>query len=166
MSSQSPDPWENQPYMYSKPSGPRNLKIWREKWANYILKHAEESNLLLVNLLDFKNRKPFDRLDMVSFLDLIEHLNSMGRVAWWDKKKESIRIHFISLDKWAEIIFDAAVDNHKNVIYGFEGVYDLEPRTRNMPPQDIERIMEIWVKNKKARWVEPKNKILKISVDY
>ena len=166
MSSQSPDPWENQPYMYSKPSGPRNIKIWREKWGNYILKHAEESNLLLVNLIDLKNSKPFDRLDMVSFMDLIEHLNKMGRVSWWDKKKESIRIHFISLDKWAEIIFDAAIDNHKNIIYGFEGIYDLEPRIRNMPTKDIERIMDIWVMNKKARWVEPKNKILKISVDY
>ena len=85
-----------------------------------------------------------------------------GIVRQWGKKNDSLRIYWRSLEKWSKIILDLAKERNKNIIYGFESIYDLDPNIKKIPIQDLEEIMNILVEKKIARWIEYENNILKI----
>lgn len=156
------DPWKNKPWMYAKPRGAGHLKEWRMKWGKLLLQRAEEENIHLITNNDLKLLEPFNKLDQASFQDMIEYMLNSNTIRWWDAQKTLLRIYWRSLEGWADCTMNAVQQNNKNIIYGFDALFDLLPRMKNIPVRDLNRILDILVERQSAKWMSRKKKILKI----
>ena len=156
------DPWKNQPWMYTKPRGAGHLKEWREKWGKLLLQRAEVENIHLIDKKDLKLLEPFNKLDQDSFQDIIKYMLNSNTIRWWDAQKNLLRIYYRSLEGWADYVLNASQQYNKKIIYGFDALFDLLPRMKNIPVRDLNRILDILVERQSAKWMSRKKKILKI----
>jgi len=157
------DPFKGKPWMYSMPRGPNQLREWREAWGKAILGWAEENNVDLVAFSDLLGIAPLNRLGADALREIIESLRASTFAEYWKNDKSLVRIHWRSLELWAERVLEEARRGGKNVIYGLEGVYDLVASTRKLPVEDVEKILDLLVEMKSARWLEKENLIVKIA---
>jgi len=159
--SQSADPWEGKPWMYSKPAGSSQLKYWKDEWGKVLLSRAEEENISLIDRNDLRKLQPFDRLNDDALSAVIDGLVESGGAKWWEKDM-SLRIYWRSLESWADIVLAEARRRNKNLIYGFQGLQEISPGTSGLPVADKRKILDILVERQVARWVEDENNIVKV----
>lgn len=154
------DPFANKPWMYTKPAGTENYKKWVEEWLSIILKVAENENIHLINKMDLKLKQPLDKLDDKSYDSLIKEILETSYISYWGNG--NLRIYWKSLNGWADSLVKKANDMDKSLIYGLEGITEIDETMWRIPKSDIQRILDILVDQRRARWVEKENNIIKI----
>jgi hypothetical protein len=152
--------WIKKPWMYSKPKNPDLLKKWRETWTKFLLRFAEDQNIHLINTMDLKRKEPFNKLNQDSFNDIVKNLIGSGYGKFWESN--ILRIYWLSLESWADHIFNIAKKKEKKIVKNVQGLIELEPKVVSMPKEDAKEVLNIMVKRRLARWIDKREKIIKL----
>ena len=160
MTSNYSDPFPGKPWMYSKPSGNENYKKWCNEWTSVFLNFCEENKIHLIHRNDLKQLFPLSHLDGNSYDALIDNLIKTKYITNWGNG--NLRIHWKSIQGWLDTILEKAREMDKNVIFGPEELVELSDSLVTMPRSELEKILNLAVEQKIARWVEEKNRVLKL----
>jgi hypothetical protein len=158
MSSQE-NPFSDKSWMYSKPKGRKNL-IWLNQWIKLLLEIAESKNIHVIKKLELKKMKPFNLLDDDGLDFLFNRLPENEHFVYWGRN--SIRIYWKSLHSWAENILKRAHELNQNTVYGFEGLFELDPSLKEIPKSEGGRIIKILEYGKKIKIVDKKDQVIRI----
>jgi hypothetical protein len=163
---------EKFPWMYwipDKDSGIKNWKenfeSWKNDWSKFTIDWARVFILHILDMYEIAKEKPYislnDRkraLDII-FKELVEMKRGKTKIAkWTDKEKNKIRLYWRSLDEWANIFYNWAFEGGGDIftLIDLRNIDEEIPGFGTLPEEDLRDIIDILVKQKKARWIDKK----------
>ncbi len=161
--SQPDQDWLSKPWVYSKPNGEEALAKWKEKWTTVLLDYAENKNICVVNVSDLKRESPFNKIDSESFSHLLDHWVCTKHAKWRNKQAKLLAICWRSLDKWAELVVQAAKEKGTTIINGSDGLLELYPSAASLPQDELEQLLKLIVYKKYGRFIDKKKFVIKIA---
>lgn len=163
---------EKFPWMYWIPDKESRIKNWKENfeswkndWSKFTIDWARAFILHILDMYEIAKEKPYislnDReraLDII-FKELVEMKRGKTKIAkWTDKDKNKIRLYWRSLDEWAKIFYNWAFEGGGDIftLIDLRNLEEEIPGFGTLPEEDLREIIDILVKQKKARWIDKK----------
>lgn len=147
--------WLKEPqygFMYSMPDKKKNKKdfdSWLDDWNKVLFDYARIASKHIVYSKLLLSEKPWsdmkNRVDSVS--EIAESMVKNKVAEWLDKKKEKLRVHWKSLEDWADIIVKWAKEMAITEPILIQDLQDAEQPFSNLPEEDYEKIFNIINKN-------------------
>ncbi|TFF86541.1 MAG: hypothetical protein EU551_01145 [Promethearchaeota archaeon] len=163
---------EKFPWMYwipDKDSGIKNWKenfeSWKNDWSKFTIDWARVFILHILDMYEIAKEKPYislndrERAIDIIFKELVEMKRGKTKIAkWTDKDKNKIRLYWRSLDEWANIFYNWAFEGGGDIftLIDLRNLEEEIPGFGTLPEDDLREIIDILVKQKKARWIDKK----------
>ena len=168
--------WANDPkkfgWMYWVPDKKSGVKNWKENleswindWSKFTIDWARVFILHIIDMYEITKEKPFVNLNdrekalTIIFNNLVEMKRGKNQVAQWTgKEKNKIRIYWRSLEEWANLFYDWAFNGGGDIFtqIGIRKASEEILGFDTLPEEDLREIINILVKQKKARWIDKK----------
>ncbi len=153
-------------FMFAIPSSEGDIEQWSAEWAGFTLDFCREVLLHIVSTRRLVMLSPFndirsDRQRAVRFIlgSLVKQ--ELGR--WIDEAEGIIRVFWKTDEEWADEIHRWALETGRTTFTLFklkEHRDDLE----SLPKSELREILDILVKQKRARWLDKEQEVLEIKI--
>ena len=149
-------------FMYTLPNKKQDLKdfeSWKNEWSKILFDYARYAILHILYLRQLESEKPFSNFEdrTEALKEIADELVEREQAEWLSKSKEKLRIYWKTLDKWAQEIYDWAVEiSPLEPILIFE-IRESKKEFSNLPKDDIVKIFKILEKDKKGEIIKAEN---------
>ncbi|TFF89561.1 MAG: hypothetical protein EU549_00180 [Promethearchaeota archaeon] len=163
---------EKYPWMYWMPSKDseskdwkKNLESWKTDWSKFTIDWARVFILHILDMYEVVKAKPYINLNdrekalNTIFNNLVKMKRGKGQIAEWiDNEKSKIRLYWRSLDEWAKLFYNWAYEGGGDIftLIDIRNAASEIPGLDTLPEEDIRNMIDILVKQKKARWIDKK----------
>lgn len=156
-------------WMYWIPSDREHIDSWRDEWADFLFQWARAKILHVVTLVLLMGEHPFDKLSpKVDALRVIMNtLVEKNLAKFLDNEETRLRVYWRTLNEWAEIVYDWAINTGRMDITVFDVINDRVEKWgfHTLPAKEIRLIFRIMVERGLARWMDEKRGHIEIKVD-
>ncbi len=160
--------WVSKPWRWMIPEDPELKQQWLITWGDFLLAFARVLNQHILDLQEISLVYPFQngilhkKLSIPQLKAISEYLIEQEKATWWDTDETRLRVYWKTLNSFAEEIFNYSFQN------GFEMVtlYDMVKMNQtwsSLPPKDLQIIMKLMVKSKKASWADSEQKTIEFN---
>ncbi|MFX1485557.1 MAG: hypothetical protein ACFFBS_00340 [Promethearchaeota archaeon] len=157
-------------WMYWMPSNKEHIDSWRDEWADFLFQWARAKILHIVTLVLLMGEHPFDKLSpkVDSLRVIMKTLAEKDLAEFLDNKETRLRIYWRTLNEWAEIIYNWALNTGRMDISVFDVINDRGEKWgfHTLPAKEIRLIFRIMVERGLARWMDEKRGHIEIRVDF
>lgn len=160
---------ENVRWMYWMPSDKEHVDSWRSEWADFLFQWSRAKILHIVTLVLLMGEHPFDKLSpkVDALREIMKTLVEKDLAKFLDDKETRLRIYWRTLNEWAEIIYNWALNTGRMDITVFDIINDKTEKWgfHTLPAKEIRLIFGIMVGRGFARWMDEKRGHIEIKVD-
>ncbi|MFX0097541.1 MAG: hypothetical protein ACFE7E_07260 [Candidatus Hodarchaeota archaeon] len=160
---------ENVRWMYWMPSDKEHIDSWRSEWADFLFQWSRAKILHIVTLVLLMGEHPFDKLSpkVDALREIMKTLVEKDLAKFLDDKETRLRIYWRTLNEWAEIIYNWALNTGRMDITVFDIINDKKEKWgfHTLPAKEIRLIFGIMVGRGLARWMDEKRGHIEIKVD-
>jgi len=164
------DNHEKFPWMYfipdKKSSGDNwkeNFEAWKNDWVKFTIDWARVYIFHILDMYEIVKEKPYiflnerEKAINIIFKNLVDMKRGKNKLAQWiGKDKNKIRIYWRSLDEWANLLYEWAINGGGDIftLIDLKKAGEEIPGFDTLPDEDIREIINILVRQKKARWID------------
>ena len=150
------------PWMYFYKTKEEKTKFIQE-WSDYILDYTHAYVIHTFDFLTESTKAPFKFLrEREKYLrEILEELASTEYAEWQNDEKTRLRIYWKSLEEWSIKLFEYCYWNGLEILTLIdlkEAGEEVDRGFSTLPPRDVVRILEILIDQKKAKWIDKKEK--------
>ncbi len=153
-------------FMFAIPSSERDIEQWSAEWAGFTLDFCREVLLHIVStrrlvMLDPFNGIRSDRRRAVRFI--LGSLVKQELARWIDEAEGLIRVFWKTDEEWADEIHRWALDTGRTTFTLFK-LKEQRDDLESLPKSELREILDILVKQKRARWLDKEREVLEIKI--
>ena len=160
---------ENVRWMYWMPSDKEHIDSWRSEWADFLFQWSRAKILHIVTLVLLMGEHPFDKLSpkVDALREIMKTLVEKDLAKFLDDKETRLRVYWRTLNEWAEIIYNWALNTGRMDLTVFDIINDKAEKWgfHTLPAKEIRLIFGIMVGLGLARWMDEKRGHIEIKVD-
>ncbi|MHA1917406.1 MAG: hypothetical protein ACTSUV_03720 [Candidatus Ranarchaeia archaeon] len=159
--------WVNKPWMYKLPKSSEDIISWSKDWVSFLLKWCEYENRHIITIPDivlsesFKTTKA--NFSPTEVKRVIEQLISQELAEWWDRERTILRVYWRAIDQWVDILYNWALEGGGLTLDPYK-LINSDQNFSSLPRNDINKLIELLVKSKRAEWIDKKKLIIRVKI--
>ncbi|MHA1820193.1 MAG: hypothetical protein ACTSU2_07670 [Promethearchaeota archaeon] len=156
-------------FMYSMPDKKKHKKdfqSWLEDWTKVLFDYAKISRQHILYIKKIVSHKPWSEFTYRNTIiaELAKGLIDQKLAKWWNKNKDALRVYWKSLDEWADIITNWAIENAFMEPIFVSDIRESEEEFANIPEEDLIRIFKIIEKRGRGTFIKLEHNLYAIKI--
>ena len=152
--------WIDYPWMYIRPKTPDLQRSWLQSWGDLLLKWASFHVKHVISVHDLLSTPPYSKLSVEYLREIMNYLVETGFAKWLDENR--LRVYWKSLEELADYLYNWALNTGTIHFTPYDLLQESPEIIKNLPTEDIFRIIEILISSKKAKWMDKNKKAVRI----